>query len=241
MRTRIAGLLATLCALSVTLSAQPDPLAWFPLQPGSRWVYEHEWKSGDRNHPEVDRWTTEETITGTITIPDGLVTLRAVKSLSEPARRSVTVRMANGQVREQASEAHGGYLGTRDEAPYLVRGSCVYVVAGGGWDGQNRQLRPEYRLDLLEGSISPDFCFPLKADQKWGNNDLPWRVEPASAGAASFLAAEYAGAIHIFSSHFGSGGRDDVWFQKGVGVVGAHYIHLGTYDEYTKKLVSFSR
>jgi len=30
----------------------------------------------------------------------------------------------------------------------------------------------------------------------------------------------------------------DVWFQQGVGVVGEHYIHKGTYDEYTKKLVS---
>jgi hypothetical protein len=30
-------------------------------------------------------------------------------------------------------------------------------------------------------------------------------------------------------------------FKKGVGVVGEHYIHNGTYDEYTKKLVSSSR
>jgi hypothetical protein len=53
-----------LCAFSMLASAQNDPFAWFPLQVGSRWVYEHEAKSGDRNHPDVDRWTSEETITG---------------------------------------------------------------------------------------------------------------------------------------------------------------------------------
>ena len=73
----------------------------------------------------------------------------------------------------------------------------------------------------------------------WGNNDIPWRVEPAREGLGSLLRAEYAGAIHIFSDHFGSGGWQDVWFQKGVGVVGEHYIHNGTYDESTKKLISF--
>jgi hypothetical protein len=57
----------------------------------------------------------------------------------------------------------------------------------------------------------------------------------------AFLPAQYSDAIHIFSNHFGSGGLEDVWFQKGIGVVGEHYIHDGTYDEYTKKLVSFSR
>ena len=77
--------------------------------------------------------------------------------------------------------------------------------------------------------------------REWGNNDIPWRVEPAREGVGAFLPAEYAGAIHIFSSHFGSGGWEDVWFHKGVGVVGEHYIHNGTYDEYTKKLLSFLR
>jgi hypothetical protein len=80
----------------------------------------------------------------------------------------------------------------------------------------------------------------LQAGREWGDlkTDIPWRVEPAREGIASFLPAEYANAIHIFSSHFGSGGWKDVWFQKGVGVVAEHYIHNGTYDEYTKKLRS---
>ena len=72
-------------------------------------------------------------------------------------------------------------------------------------------------------------------------NDIRWRVEPPREAVSSFLPAENGNAIHIFSGHFGSGGLEDVWFQKGVGVVGEHYIHNGTYDEYTKKLLSFLR
>jgi hypothetical protein len=210
----------TLCALSIVASAQENPLAWFPLRAGSRWVYEHEWKSGDRNRPDVDRWTSEEIVTGWVNIPEGVVVLR-----------EVDVKLPR--------IAHPAYLVARDSEPYLVRGNCVYVI-GEGWDRQNRRLRPSYEEYLAKDGISADFCFPLQMGRQWGNGDVPWSVEPARAAVASFLPAEYAGAIHIFSSHFGSGGWEDVWFQKGIGVVGEHYLHNGTYDEYTKKLVLFT-
>jgi hypothetical protein len=225
-------------------NAQEDLLAWFPLQIGNRWVYENESKSGDRNRPDVNRWISEETITEWVTIPEGLVVLREVRQQEEGPRGASgdLVIAPNGRLREarQEGRAHLGYLITRDRDPYLVSGNCVYVISD-GWDGQRRQLRPEYRRYLSEGAVSPDFCFPLQTGREWGNNDTPWRVEPARDSVGSFLPAEYAGAIHIFSSHFGSGGWEDVWFQKGVGVVGEHYIHNGTYDEYTKKLRSFER
>jgi hypothetical protein len=215
---RTACLLIGLCVFAMVASAQDDPLAWFPLEVGSHWVYEHEWKSGDRNRPDVDRWTTEETITGWVTIPEGLVVLREVKEhgLSQRYSRS--------------------YLIARDREPYLVHGNCVYVI-GQGWDTQRQQLRPQYRKDLIESHVTPDLCFPLREGQKWDNADVPWRVEPTRDNVGSFLPSQY-GAIHIFSDHFGSGGLMDVWFQEGVGIVGEHYIHNGTYDEYTKKLVS---
>jgi len=212
-------LLIALCVFSMVASAQDDPLAWFPLQVGSHWVYEHEWKSGNRNQPKVDRWTSEETITGWLTIPEGVVVLREVKE--------------HGLVQRYSRS----YLIAHNREPYLVRGNCEYVIDQ-GWDSQRQQLRPEYRKYLIEGTVSPDFCFPLQMGREWGNNDIPWRVEPARDNVGSFLPSEYSGAIHIFSGHFGSGGWEDVWFQKGVGVVGEHYIHNGTYDEYTKRLVS---
>lgn len=241
---RMRRLATALCVCSMVGGAQEDPLAWFPLQVGSRWVYEHEWKSGDRSRPDVDRWITEETVTGWVTIPEGLVVLRQVQQQDNSTGQTIKGRVLprNSQLRavQQPSNAHPGYLVTRDHEPYLVHGNCIYVIAD-GWDGPKQQLRPTYREYLAKGAIAPDFCFPLQTGRQWGNTDIPWRVERAGEGVGLFLLPEYAGAIHIFSNHFGSGGQEDVWFQKGVGVVGEHYIHNGTYDEYTKKLLSFSR
>ncbi len=55
--------------LAIAAGAQEDPLTWFPLRVGSRWTYRNEWKSGNRNRPVIDRWTTEETVTGWARIP----------------------------------------------------------------------------------------------------------------------------------------------------------------------------
>lgn len=239
---RMVPFATALCLFSLVASAQEDPLAWFPLQVGSRWAYEHEWKSGDRNRPGVDRWTTEETITGWVTIPAGVVVLREVKQQGDSTEQTITSRVVapNGQLRnlQQPANTHSGYLITRAREPYLIHGNCIYVVSG-DWDTQRKELRPEYRKYLQEGAASPDFCFPLQMGRQWGTNDIPWQVEPPRDGVGSFLPAAYAEANHIFSSHFGSGGWEDVWFQKGVGVVGERYIHNGTYDEYTKELLSF--
>src|SRR2546427_12606725 len=101
---RTACFLIALCIFSVIASAQDDPLAWFPLQVGSHWVYEYEWKSGDRNQPKVDRWTSEEAITGRVTIPEGVVVLREVKEHGIPI------------------EYARAYLVRRDREPYLVHG-----------------------------------------------------------------------------------------------------------------------
>jgi len=238
---RLGLLVTALGVLQTPAVAQDDPLAWFPLHVGSHWIYEHEWKSGDRTRPDVDRWITEETITGLVTIPEGLVVLREVKQQPNPTDQAVTVKVItpNGQVREVRQPGYNrGVHSARDRDPYLVHGDCIYVLDG-GWDTRKQQLLPQYWKYLNEGAVSPDFCFPLLPGREWGNHDIPWRIEPVREGAGTFLPAQYAGAIHIFSSHFGSGGWQDVWFQKGVGVVGEHYIHNGTYDEHTKKLLSF--
>lgn len=198
---RIRGLTIALCGLSIATSAQENPLTWFPLQVGSHWVYQHEWKSGDRNRPSIDRWTSEETVTTWVTIPEGIVVLRDVKELVHSSEQGLTRRTV---------------------AP-------------------NGSLRPEFRKHLSDGSAAPDFCFPLETGREWGSNDNPWRVEPSRESMRAILPSQYSDAIHIRSNHFGSGGLHDVWFQQAVGVVEEHYIHNGTYDEYTKKLLSFSR
>ena len=232
-----------LCVLSIVANAQEDPFTWFPLRVGSRWIYEHERKSGDRNRPSIDRWTTEETVTAWVTIPEGIVVVRDLHESANADDRSATrqIMAPNGSVRDvtERGNSHGGYLVARSRDPYLVRGSCVYTI-GNGWDGQKQDLRPEFRKELVQGAVSPDFCFPLQNGREWGTTDIPWRVEPAREGVRAFLPAQFPEAIHIYSNHFGSGGSEDVWFQKGIGIVGVHYIHNGTYDEYSEKLVSFS-
>jgi hypothetical protein len=225
---------------AAALSAQPDPLQWFPLHVGSRWVYDLESKSGDRQRPDVDRSTISVTIKRTVTIPEGLVVLRETTSRESQPKVRALVISPSGQPRYTEVPAHaGGYLVGRDSAPYLLHDNCIYLISG-GWDATNQSLSSEYREYLKRGSLPADFCFPLEPGRVWGNNDVPWSVEPARAGVGAFLPARFAEAIHIFSNHLGSGGWDDVWFQKGVGVVGEHYIHNGTYDEYTKVLRSYS-
>ncbi len=237
---RTTCLLIALCIFPIIASPQDDPLASFPLQVGSHWVYEYEWKSGDRNRPNVDRWTSQETITGWITIPEGVVVLREVKNHENSTDQIRTERVIgpNGESRfVQEPSYNRGVLTRRDGAPYLVHGNCIYDISG-GWDAQKQELRPDYRKYLSEGSLSPDFCFPFQVGGEWGNADRSWRIESTRDNVGSFLPSEYVGAIHIFAEHFGSGGSMDVWFQQGVGVVGEHYIHNGSYDEYTKKLLS---
>jgi hypothetical protein len=222
----------------VVLSAQDNPLSWFPLQVGSQWLYENEWKSGDPDRPSVERWTTEESITGWVTIPEGLVVLREVRRHSKTPGEPTRVLGSDGQAHQVQFNSDGADVVARQKEPFLVRGSCVYVI-NNGFDNQSRKLSPTYQKSVREQALSPDFCFPLEMERRWGNTDIPWRVEPARSDARSSLAAGYPNATHIVSDHFGSGGRKDVWFQKGIGVVGERYYHNGSYDEYTKKLVSF--
>jgi hypothetical protein len=151
------------------LSAQDDPLAWFPLQVGSRWIYEHEWRSGDRNRPDVNRWTTEEVITGWVTIPEGIVVLRTVKQQGNPDEKTTAVPVigTNGELRQIQQPAYNrGLRASGEGEPCLVRGNCIYRI-GGGWDSQKRELRPQYRRYLTDAELSPDFCFPLQGGGRW--------------------------------------------------------------------------
>jgi hypothetical protein len=199
-----AGRFAILLSLlPIVVRAQDDPLAWLALRVGSRWVYEHEWKSGDRNRPNVERWTTEEAITGLVKTPEGLLVLREVNRKSISTGRTITGRLLglDGQL-------HGVEQQDRRQSDaYLIQRNCVYAVVD-GFDVQNRQLRASYKKYLAEGAVSPDFCFPLEIGRTWGHNDIPWRVEPARNGEGSFLLPEYADAIRIFPiTSAAAGGR----------------------------------
>jgi hypothetical protein len=205
---RLVSTLVLLCPMALAAQTSLDPFSWFPLRIGSRWIYEHEWKSGNQNNPEVRSWTTSETVTNLIQVPEGIVVIRSVEV--------------------QGGESTGGYVTMRDTSPYLLHSNCIYGLDG-SWDRVAGKVRPDFLQYLANGTASPDFCFPLQTGQHWGTMDLPWQVQDFRNGI-----------FQLVSHHFGSGGQLDVRFKKNVGIVSEHYLHHGTYDEYTKTLKSFT-
>src|SRR4051812_6800438 len=121
--SRMRRLAMALCAFSMMASAQQDPLASFPLEVGSRWIYEHEWKSGDRARPDIDRWTTEETIIGWVKVTEGLVILRDANQRTITRAGSVTHTIIglNGEVRAEDTQgsSNGARLVAMAKYPYL--------------------------------------------------------------------------------------------------------------------------
>src|SRR5436190_15202374 len=45
--------------LSREITGPVDVFSYFPLQVGNRWVYQYEYKTGDPERPNVQRWTSE--------------------------------------------------------------------------------------------------------------------------------------------------------------------------------------
>jgi hypothetical protein len=200
--------LALLCLVSA-LAAQtlPNPSSWFALRASSRWTYEHEWKSGNRNNAEVSRWTTTETITNLIEIPEGVVAIRRV---------------------EVAGSSTGGYLTARDSSPYLLHDNCIYVLAG-SWDGVPKKSA------LITFNISrtalrrPIFVFLYKWDG----------IGERSICHGTCKTCRMA----CFTSSMTTSAAAACWTSgstNNVGIVSEHYLHRGTYDEYTKTLKFFT-
>lgn len=188
-----------------------EPLDWFPLQVGHRWVYDCVSKTGDIAHPIVSRWTATVTVRELIPTKEGLVVLRAVTL-------------------DGAPNPPGGWRW--DDVPLLVRGLCVYPLYREGWDTQKRVFTPGFSEYIKE--ISPMFCFPLRTGATWkGTGDWAWTVEgtgPISLGPQDIP----AGAIRLKSEQ--SGSTQYVWFLPGVGPVASWSWHNGTYTEGFERL-----
>src|ERR1700758_3083162 len=102
-----------LLTVSVAVPAcAEDPLEWFPLQVGNRWIYEYSSKSGDPKKPEFANWTTIETVIEHRKLPEGIVAVMGV---------------------EQRGSSGGGWIAERDRTNYLIREDCVYALHE-GWD-----------------------------------------------------------------------------------------------------------
>jgi hypothetical protein len=210
---------STLALLTVSLSVPAcaeDVFAWFPLQVGNRWIYEHSSKTGDPKNPRFANWTTIETVIEHRKLAEGLVAVIAV---------------------EQRGSSDGGWIAERDRTNYLIREDCVYALQE-GWDIAKLDLTDEYRRQLQAGDASPDFCFPLEAGRQWGNmHDYGWRVEgivPADRPGANVLAGTYGLKCAWTQGPF------YIWFKRGTGIAAEAFSHSGTYGEYHRVLKQFT-
>jgi len=194
--------------------AQNDIAEWFPVHAGDKWTYAYETRDENgrgRAHPEIRKWTTEETVSVSWTVPEGLVVVRQVRS-TPPAH----------------------------DRAFLIRGDCVYQdVAWDAAARQIKDeyrkglatwLAPDFCFPLTVGKTwgaphgLPDWGVTRPEDAK------DWRV-----------AGKRRKTFHVtsISGYPGSGETVDIWFEKGVGVVRQDDIHHGTLGERHVRLVRF--
>src|SRR5579871_923682 len=78
--------LAMLCTLLFHLGVAAAPpsvvRAWFPIEVGNRWVYQHESLDAGPHgmaDPKIERWKTEETIDSVSEVPEGTLVRERVR------------------------------------------------------------------------------------------------------------------------------------------------------------------
>lgn len=193
------------------------------MEVGDKWTYEHEYREGSAKKPHVMRWQTAESVTGTLTIPEGTVVLREV--------------VVQG-------DRPGGWLDTvYGESNYLIRHDCLYFLnPQDSWDEQRHGLRPRYRARLLAGDVEPEFCFPLAVGKAFGKDSFPGWIPArvvgtgASHGLARDAVSERAFDVVV---HIVLADETHLWFEKGVGITGEWDWHNGTYEEYRVRLLRY--
>lgn len=214
--------------------------SWYPTQPGTSWTYLHESRdAGNRGivHPMIERWTTEETIVSTRSIPEG--------TWIEQRTRAFDHVMLEGWLPENDATKR-----LPPESYALLHGSCLYQLQETSrddpddiWDAldRNHQIRAQYREALQRGNVAPAFCFPMTMGASWGRtaetdpaeNDV-WRVKALNGDP---FGEKGGRTFHLFA-HQGSGTVADVWFAQGVGVLQEVVEHHGTYIEDRRQLLS---
>ena len=185
---------------------------WIQMKPGDRWTYDCQSKSGDRQNPAVQTWTTEEAVESVVRVPEGTVVVKNVIPRGRSERSYITLWSGSS---------------------FLIHDNCLYFLGPKDWDPKRQQLVGSFKKELAEGSAQPDLCFPLDVGRQWGGFGDIWHV--VGFGRSDLAAPNYAESFHL-TGRIGSGGATDLWFAKGIGIVAMHYLHQGTYDEFTKKL-----
>jgi hypothetical protein len=127
MPCRIGAFAIVACvAIASCASRVPQDItaAWYPLQPADTWVYQKESRDGYMDHPSVERWTTEETITGAVTVsePPGTLVAKRTQVLNHAVPPDFSA--ANDSTKSELPESH-----------LLIYRSCVYLLDGADAQG----------------------------------------------------------------------------------------------------------
>ncbi len=190
-----------------------------PTLPGNTWIYQHESRSGA--NAKLERWMTEETLTKLMTVPEGILVVRRIRVLD--GKPSVA------PPKEQA---------------WLLHGDCLYDLAPGDWDARlPNTLSAKFSAmpPWKGGEHVRVFCFPLvdnKTEGKtWGKESgHEWRVADVNNQDPS--SPDQGKTFHV-SSYNGSELTEDVWFERGVGIVKEIEVHVGTNEESRTQLLYF--
>ena len=103
------------------------------------------------------------------------------------------------------------------EQAWLLHGDCLYDLDSGDWDAHHpNQLSAQFSAmpPWKGGEHVRVFCFPLV-----GNTVRATNQDPSSPDQGK--------TFHV-SSSIGSGLTEDVWFERGVGIVKESDVHAGT-------------
>jgi len=203
--------------------AQGVASAWFPMDIGNQWIYEHESRGGSSKNPLITRWQSVETTTGAVAIPEGTVVLRHV---------------------QVSGDASSGWIeSVFGRSNFLIRKDCLYFLNPAfSWNEQEERLRPEYAAKLLAGDVEPEFCFPLSAGKSFGRDSPPGWVPSRVVGQGRgqrFAPASVSSKAFDVRVHVVYADETHLWFEKGVGITGEWDWHNGTYLEYRVRLVRF--
>jgi hypothetical protein len=179
------------------------------MEIGDTWVYQKEYRSGFVGHPDIERWTTEETIVSVTAAPalGGTLVTRRNRVLNHSASTGVVA--ANDASKKEPAVIR-----------VLVRRNCMYP-----WDGGNSA--PEYCFPIAVGKRWGKTRKTSPAEE-----DV-WYVKGMNADPFGPPGAQ---TFRLWT-HVGSGTFTERWFAEGVGVVQEVTEHHGTYDEERKLLL----
>lgn len=185
---------------------------WLPMDVGDCWVYDSEILSGDKNHPNVDKWQEADTTIAVRHVAEGIVIQRKVAFI----KGAVPPR----------------FVSNPSESNILVHENCIYFV---------NDLDAAFRAALADHTALADVCFPLELGATWGNSSQGrncWTVRGrgrrSNGGRLSVTPQSWR-----LEANLASGDSNYVWFQRNVGIVAKRTYHNGTYNDYRVRLVSF--